>query len=293
MDHQRWLEWRRSGIGSSDAPIIMKVSPWKTPFQLWEEKIHGKAEQTENSAMKRGKDLEETARRAFEKEMGCEVFARNVEHPIHSWMRASLDGICMLQTVAVEIKCPNKDDHLMAVNGLVPQKYIPQVQHQLMVTGLPYLYYYSFDGSKGATVEVMKDISYIFNLFEEERKFWECVQLKISPELQDRDIINRDGDPEWNKVVSEWKTWSDAVKHAQEKEKDAKDNLIKLSNGRSSKGAGVKLSLSQCDGHVDYALAIEEYINSIRKLHPQVHLPEINLENYRKKSFSKWTIRSI
>ena len=35
---EEWLDWRKKGIGSSDAPIIMGVSPWKTPFELWEEK---------------------------------------------------------------------------------------------------------------------------------------------------------------------------------------------------------------------------------------------------------------
>ena len=31
-----WHEWRRKGIGSSDAPAVMKVSPWMTPYMLWE-----------------------------------------------------------------------------------------------------------------------------------------------------------------------------------------------------------------------------------------------------------------
>ena len=30
-----WLEFRRKKIGASDAPIILEVSTWKTPYQLW------------------------------------------------------------------------------------------------------------------------------------------------------------------------------------------------------------------------------------------------------------------
>lgn len=35
---QEWEKFRLQKIGASDAPIIMGVSPWKTPFQLWLEK---------------------------------------------------------------------------------------------------------------------------------------------------------------------------------------------------------------------------------------------------------------
>jgi predicted phage-related endonuclease len=34
-----WLEFRKNKIGASDAPIIMETSPWKTPYQLWLEKL--------------------------------------------------------------------------------------------------------------------------------------------------------------------------------------------------------------------------------------------------------------
>ena len=33
-----WFEWRKTGITASDMPIIMGVSPYKTPWQLWAEK---------------------------------------------------------------------------------------------------------------------------------------------------------------------------------------------------------------------------------------------------------------
>ena len=31
-----WLEFRRLRIGASDAPVIMEVSPYTTPYTLWE-----------------------------------------------------------------------------------------------------------------------------------------------------------------------------------------------------------------------------------------------------------------
>lgn len=36
---QRWLNERRSGIGASEAAAAIGVSPYKSPFQLWSEKV--------------------------------------------------------------------------------------------------------------------------------------------------------------------------------------------------------------------------------------------------------------
>ena len=35
---QEWLIWRAQGIGASDAPIIMGVSPWSNIIALWRDK---------------------------------------------------------------------------------------------------------------------------------------------------------------------------------------------------------------------------------------------------------------
>lgn len=196
--HKKWLEWRNLGIGSSDAPIVMGVSPWKTLFQLWEEKTFGKTEQSENSSMKRGKEMEETARKEFEKQMNVSVFPRNIVHEKFSWLRASLDGMDPEEKIIVEIKCPNKQDHFDALTKKVPTKYFPQCQHQLLVTGLSQMYYFSFDGKEGVAVEVLADENYIEELFQKEKKFWEMVTSKEAPPLTEKDIERLENDTEWN-----------------------------------------------------------------------------------------------
>jgi len=35
-----WHDWRRGGLGSSDAPVVMGNSPWMTPRKLWSIKTH-------------------------------------------------------------------------------------------------------------------------------------------------------------------------------------------------------------------------------------------------------------
>jgi putative phage-type endonuclease len=163
-------------IGSSDAPIIMGVSPWKSARQLLEEKVL-RTKHAASASMQRGIDLEEKARTEFERLMGVSVFGDlPVQHPEIPWMTATLDGLDIDRTTMVEIKCPNPKgpDHKLALSGEVPEKYYPQCQHQLAVTGLEKMYYFSFDGNEGVIIKVDRDDEYIRHLIAEEKSFYEA-----------------------------------------------------------------------------------------------------------------------
>ena len=292
MEHQEWLNWRRGGIGSSDAAVIMNVSPWRTPRQLWEEKVLGSDGQFENSAMTRGKELEPIARTWFEETMNVTVFPKNKTHAESSWIRASLDGIDLEEKIMVEIKCPNKDDHSLALNKKVPEKYIPQLQHQLLVTGLDGMYYCSFDGTAGTIVEVARDNAYIDTLLSEEQKFWDMVLSRTPPELTERDFICMEGKKEWELMADKWAYLSQSMKSMEEEEKTLKNLMIKMSGDRNAKGHGIKISKSVCLGNIDYKQAIEDYLQNMKAHHPEVTFPAVPFEAYRKKSFTKWNFRA-
>ena len=197
LSHEEWLEWRRQGVGASDAPAILGVSPWSTPYQTWRNKVFPR-EQKDNSSMKRGRDMEPIARAAFELKVGSFVYPENVENIEHPWLRASLDGLCKEGLIMVEIKCPNKLDHATAVSGHVPEKYWPQCQHQLAVTGFPSMYYWSFDGTKGAMVEVLRDEAFIVEqLFPKLQQFWYHVIDTVSPPLTEADLAILDHEEAW------------------------------------------------------------------------------------------------
>jgi putative phage-type endonuclease len=101
---QAWLDYRLSRIGSSDAATIAGFNPWKTPMQLYNEKINN-TKTFVNDAMKKGTKLEPVARAAYEELTGQAMFPDVVEHPNHEWMIASLDGISLDKKRVVEIKC--------------------------------------------------------------------------------------------------------------------------------------------------------------------------------------------
>lgn len=272
-----WLEFRRRKIGASDAPIILGVSPWKTPYQLWLEKTSGVAS-TATARQKRGLELEELARQTFEKKTGMIMFPKVVLHPTFDWMMASLDGIDMDGQSIVEIKCPGQVDHDTAKAGKIPEKYIPQLQHQLAVTGLNWAYYFSFDGMDGVIVEVQRDSDYIERMIGLEKTFWECVESCTPPPLKDRDFTHRQ-DAAWMEASRKWLDAQKQLEVLENEEKSLRESLIRMADNQSCHGGGIKLTRSMRKGNVQYAQVPE--------------LQGIDLDKYRKSPADYWRLSAL
>lgn len=296
MTQEQWLAWRRTGLGASDAPIIMEVSPWTTPFELWENKVFG-ATKSDNAAMKRGRDLEEEARQCFERHLNTIVFPRNVSHPDHDWLRSSLDGLDLDEQIMVEIKVPNKDDHFVAVNKKVPDKYVPQCQHQLQT--MPHLkgmYYFSYDpySKNGVVVEVARNDSYITHeLFPKEKQFWDLVINQDPPELTARDKVSMEKNERWKQLSEKWKSLTKTIRDWKAQEESLREELIALSNERSSFGNEISVSKSICKGSIDYRAAIQEYVEDLKNKYPDLLIPEPSFDSYRRAPILKWTLRGM
>jgi putative phage-type endonuclease len=188
-----WYAWRNKGLGASNLPAVMGESPWTTPFQLWAEMTGLLPRQERNSfavaAMERGKLLEPAVRQWYTFKTGLVLEADvNCEHPVHEFLRASLDGWRDEDCIVREIKCPGKEDHAKALKGRVPSKYYPQVQAQLMVTGGVSAEYVSFDGADGVIVPVPRDEEYIKSLETAGVNFWHMVQTEQPPKPTARDL---------------------------------------------------------------------------------------------------------
>lgn len=262
-----WLEWRNHGIGGSDAPVIMGVSPWMTAYELWEIKTGKREQKVSNWAMKRGTDMEPIARQAYEEKTGHIMEPVCLTHPQLEWMRASLDGITLEGDLALEIKCPGRDDHATTKAGKVPDKYVPQVQHILAVSGAKSLHYWSFDGEEGVLVEVLPDDLYINCLIEEEQRFWECICTDTPPKGAPRN------DDAWVKAAKYYRDLKREHEALEALLESAKQSLIDLGGGY---GAGVSCQKVTTKGSIDY-----KSIPALKGL---------DLEPYRKKSRADWRI---
>lgn len=271
-----WLEMRKKYLGASDAPAVMKVSPWKTPFQLWEEKVGLEKGSHENAATRYGKEMEEPARQAYEKYTSQLITPEVIFHPTKNFMMASLDGLNLNGDVIVEIKNPNEEDHNLAKKGKIPEKYWPQLQHQLDCLPGAMLHYWSFRRGEGALVEVERSSSYTKTLVAAEEAFWEQVLGFEAPELLEADFVEFCNDNEWMELARERIHLDKLQKELKEQERKNREALLKKANGRSAKGNGVRFTRFVERGRVDYS--------SI----PQ--LEGVNLDVFRKPSTEKWRV---
>lgn len=186
-----WLAWRRQGIGSSDAPIVMGVSPYMTAYQLWEEKT-GKVvkEEKTNFAMNKGNQLEPVARSKYELITGYEMPARMCEHYQYRFLRASLDGFCEELNKGIEVKYQGREVH---ESGIVPDKYMPQIQHQLYVSGAESIDFISYNPECNPDLKIVNvkpDIEWLSHYLTIVLKFWnENVLGDEPPELSDKDYV--------------------------------------------------------------------------------------------------------
>lgn len=276
-----WLQMRKQFLGASDAPVIMGVSPWKTPRQLWEEKL-GLGKEETNQAMRYGTEMEEPARRAYERHTGNLVAPAVVFHPEKKFMMASLDGLTLDKTLAVEIKNVRAEDHEKAKNGLVPEKYFPQVQHQLAVLGINMLHYFSFRQGDFALIEVKRNDEYINDLYKNEEKFWDDVQNFREPKLSARDYRMIET-PEAFKLAHEYRAASveckmlaEQLEELEKKEKEFRKKLIEFAGDQNALIGDIKLTKSVRRGTVDYSKIVE--------------LNGVDLDKYRKDSIITWRV---
>jgi|GEM_PF-7089660 len=194
------LEYRRNKIGASDSGSIMGVNPWMSPLMLWEQKLGLREPCQENSAMKRGNDLEDAARDHFTQLTGIKVKPRRIEHQTIPYMFATYDGISDCGECIVEIKCPGEKTFNMALSGEIPEYYMSQIQHQIEVAKPKESYYFCFNGTSGVVVEVKSNKTYIEELLKKEAQFYRCIVELYPPEATIKDYKIRD-DLEWEECA--------------------------------------------------------------------------------------------
>ena len=270
-----WFALRKTKITATDAPVIMGKSKWKTPLQLYYEKISEKPPAYKmNPVMQRGLDLEPIARNLYMSETGIPVDPAIV---IKGWAMASLDGAYRTGEYIVEIKCPGEKDHTEAVMGKVPEHYMPQLQHQMYVCNLNEMHYFSFNGKQGVLVEVKRDQEFIDIMVDAELKFLHCIETKTPPEASDGDYLDMNT-PEWQECATQWKQIQEQISSLEEREAYYRNRLIFLSGKSNARGAGVSLCQVNRRGNVDYSNIPE--------------LKNVNLNLYRKSSITSWRLTS-
>jgi len=167
-----WLLWRQGVIGASDAATIMGENPWASSARLMEEKLGMRKPFSGNAATREGHLLENFARKELTKKFKKKLRPSIVQDASHPFLAASLDALDSNNSLIYEIKCGAKAYEKISLSGKIPNYYIAQLQHMLMVTEMDYLIYAAYRPNEPLiTLEVFRNEAYIRELRKKEKAF--------------------------------------------------------------------------------------------------------------------------
>jgi predicted phage-related endonuclease len=205
-----------------------------------------------------------------------------VENPERNWQRATLDiaplGDAKIPWFA-EIKFQGKTDF---ESKEIPLHYQDQIMHQFMASRAPIAWFIGINEAE--ETKFIPLARSMFQLAEEtllaqEILFWECIQLGIEPEAKPSDA-RLATDPEIVAKAIRYMELKRQTELLAEEQSEIRKELIALAAGRKLViGSEMAVTPSLCKGNIVY------------KNIPL--LSGVDLEPYRGKSYSKWSVRKI
>lgn len=151
LPREQWLEYRRKGIGGSDAAAVLGISPFRTGRDLYYDKLNiVTADDAENWVqLEVGTLLEPLVAKIFAHKTGYKIYRRPFmfRHPQYPWMLADLDYMVELPdgtSAILEIKTTNynaKDNWWYNGEEIVPIYYESQGRHYMAVMNIDRVYF--------------------------------------------------------------------------------------------------------------------------------------------------------
>ena len=247
-DKEEWLLERQSGLGGSDASAIAGLNPYRTPLDVYHEKISDLEPDDPNWRMEWGLIAEPIAADLYAKKTGRAIRRQPLRrHSEYEFLIANVDRQIMAGTAdvtspgALEIKCPGIGHFSKIKAHGLPDYAVLQLQHYLGVLDYSWGSFAIFNSESGPPIhfDMSADQELIENLFERERDFWlnHVVPRIPPPEIIDADNLNIpqiEGDvitidePEWREAARDLQDAVQLKKTAMELEKYSKEILQKL-----------------------------------------------------------------
>jgi len=194
-----WLIERKHGIGGSDAPIILGVSPFKGPLDLWAEKRNLTDPFEETEAMRWGNRLQEAIRMGYEEDTGRRVQEQGIHTFVNKqfdYIRASVDGLIPAFDVGRHpMVWEAKSTAYISEHELeedFPVHWEVQVQHEMFALGLSNASLAVLvRGNKLKWKDIERNDAFIEEMLKKEMDFWESVQNGTPPEADARESTAR------------------------------------------------------------------------------------------------------
>jgi len=188
MNRSEWLKQRRNGIGASEASIIVGMSRWGSPLQLYMKKNGELDENQENEYMEWGNRLEHSIIQKFCEKNSKKVEQRKSQYEIKwsdevPYLFCTVDGWIPKENAGVEAKTCNQYKSKEWEDG-IPDEYAIQCQHSMFVTGADYWYLaVLIGGNCYKDFKLVRDDEFISKMLVQHENFWNEHVLKGVPPI--------------------------------------------------------------------------------------------------------------
>lgn len=179
-----WKARRRQGLGASDLPAILGLSPWASPFSVWADKSGLLPdEDDESDFMEFGRWAELMIGPWFTDRTGLVVAGEQMEctHKDEPWMRCTLDGLVFpdRKPLAADLAMADALGPLQIKTTAfgprweeIPAHIQAQEQWELHVTGMDRVWIATLHGRRLEIYELERDQADIDMMTERARTFW-------------------------------------------------------------------------------------------------------------------------
>ncbi len=132
------LDARRGYLGASEAGAILGLDQYRTPLDVYNEKLGLVAPFGGNAHTMRGQRLEHIAAEEYERMTGEALLIREAElvHPDYAFIRGHVDRIAKDDGRIIEIKCPSIAGFRAHQRNGLPNSYILQAQVYMGLAGI-------------------------------------------------------------------------------------------------------------------------------------------------------------
>ena len=181
LSHEEWLQYRKMGIGGSDAGAICGLNPYVSPMQVFLDKTSAVQETEDKEAMRQGRDLEQYVAERFMEATGLKVRKANYifKHDEYSFILANVDRLVVGENAGLECKTVSAYNADKWKEGKIPEHYQIQCHHYMLVTGATHWYIAAVILGIGFVYyKIQRDEEIIRYLADIESKFWKDHVLK-------------------------------------------------------------------------------------------------------------------
>lgn len=271
-----WIKARFDYITASQVPVLLGLSPYQSPIELFEEKlmrliVPPKGEKEVLFA--KGHAVELKAREWCNRELKTEFKPMVLVSNKLPELMASLDGFNVGSNTILEVKYVGATKLKEISEGNIPIHHSAQVQSQLLVSGAGKCIYFASDGISSVRQDVLPDHAEFEIIAQEVQAFAKRLKDGNPPELTDQDfLVVEDADLELLKLIKH------SLGQWEQRFEETKAKILdKYKDNKRVKGHGVSIVSTLRKGTIQYK-GIEV-------------LKSIDLEKYRSKPSVVTTVR--